>query len=139
MAAKNGRKCGDPHKGEPPRRTLPEGTVSRHLAHSRLLQGEGFHAIFEIQCDGLVCGRSNPTLDLLAVAQQDFVFVEFTSVLVLGFTACTVDQSGMCLAVQPGTLAKSNRGTSPAAVVFLSPPPFFLVRCLMASTSSGLG
>ena len=50
--------------------------MSRHLAHSRLLQGEGFHVIFEIQCDGLVCGRSNPTLDLLAVAQQDFVFVE---------------------------------------------------------------
>ena len=29
----------------------------------------------------------------------------------------------MCLAAQPGKLVRSSTGTSPAAVVFLSPPP----------------
>ena len=57
-----------------------------------------------------------------------------TSVLVSRLTACTLDQSGMCLATQPGKATSSSKGTSPAAVAFLNLSVWFRVRFLMASS-----
>ena len=57
----------------------------------------------------------------------------WASVFVLGGTACTLDQSGMCLAAQPGKMDRNNRSASPVVVVFLKNPPLFLVGVVMAT------
>ena len=46
-----------------------------------------------------------------------------TSVFVFGDTVCTLDQSGMCLAAQPGKMDRNNRSATTLAVVFLKSPP----------------
>ena len=45
-----------------------------------------------------------------------------TSVFVLGGTACTLDQSGVCLAAQDGRRDKDNRSARALAVVFVKSP-----------------
>ena len=53
-----------------------------------------------------------------------------TSVFVWRGTACTLDQSGMCLAAQDVRMGRKKRSTSPVAVVFLESPP---VKVFMAT------
>ena len=53
--------------------------------------------------------------------------------LAWGGTACPLDQSGMCLAAQPGRRDRNSESISPVAVVFLESPPLFLVGVFMAT------
>ena len=57
-----------------------------------------------------------------------------TSIFVLGGTACTLDQLGMCLAAQAGRMDRSSRSASPVAVC-LKRLLLFLLSRVTASSS----